>query len=162
MAQSTDTLIIGEHTRALDERNRLAIPLPLAEALVDKEQDCILAKERTGCLSLWRAEAWKDKLQEGIELIQRKLRAGKMEGRLNQVQNLGRLLSTRHRDVKLDAKGRMLIPEGFREFLGVEPGGEVMIVGAAVCVEIWNPAAWLKYLDEQMPEFNQLFDQLSE
>ena len=63
-------------------------------------------------------------------------------------QRLGRLLSTRHRSVELGARGRLLIPEGFREFLGVEPGGEVLIVGAGVCIEIWNPAKWLGHLED--------------
>jgi MraZ protein len=53
------------------------------------------------------------------------------------------------------------VPEGFREFLGVEPGGEVIVVGAAVCVELWQPARWLLYLEERMPEFRELFDRLS-
>ena len=56
----------------------------------------------------------------------------------------------------------MLIPEGFREFLGVGQGDEVIIVGAAVCIEIWNPQKWIEFLDKQMPEFNQLFEQLVE
>ncbi len=58
----------------------------------------------------------------------------------DQVQMLGRLLSSRHRTVELAGRGRLLVPEGFREFLKVEAGGDVMVVGAGVCVEIWNPA----------------------
>jgi MraZ protein len=63
--------------------------------------------------------------------------------------------------VQLAGRGRLLIPEGFREFLGVAANGEVMIVGAAVCVEIWNPPAWRAYLESQLPDFQRLFDQLS-
>jgi MraZ protein len=70
-------------------------------------------------------------------------------------------LSTRHRPIQLAGRGRLVIPEGFRPFLGVEPGGEVQIIGAAVCIEIWSPAAWLKYLAGRMPRFRRLFDQLS-
>jgi MraZ protein len=43
----------------------------------------------------------------------------------------------------------------------VEPGEEVMLVGAAVCVEIWNPEAWNAAIAQEMPNFRQLFDQLS-
>ena len=66
---------------------------------------------------------------EGVELIKRKMQAGKLEGRIGQVQLLGRLLSTRHKPVQLAGRGRLLIPEGFRQFLGVEPGGEVLVLG---------------------------------
>ena len=87
--------------------------------------------------------------------------ARKLEDKLGEVQRLGRLLSTRHREVQLAGRGRLVIPEGFREFLGVEPGGDVLLVGAAVCVEIWRPSAWIAYLNERIPEFESLLSELS-
>ena len=158
----TQQFILGEFRRTLDDRFRLSLPTEMSNLLGGESADCILAKERPGSISLWNASAWQAKLEEGVELIKRKMQAGKLEGRLTQVQLLGRLLSTRHRAVALAGRGRLLIPEGFREFLGVEPGGEVLIVGAAVCLEIWNPPAWLKYLEQRMPRFQHLFDQLSQ
>jgi MraZ protein len=110
---------------------------------------------------LWSQPGWQDKLDEGVALVRGKIRAGKLEGRLGQVQMLGRLLSTRHRELKIAARGRLLVPEGFREFLGVEQGGEVLVVGAAVCIELWRPDAWLDYLNRRIPRFRQLFDKLS-
>jgi len=153
--------ILGEFQRTFDERYRLSIPSELVAALGGEDEDCILAKERPGCLSLWNAKTWQDKLNAGVGLVQAKMRAGKLEGQLEHVQLLGRLLSTRHKTVEFAGRGRLLIPEGFREFLRVEPGGEVSIIGAAVCVEIWNPKAWLEYLDGRMPKFRRLFDRLS-
>ena len=44
---------------------------------------------------------------------------------------------------------------------GVEPGGEVLVVGAALCVELWRPDRWFPYVEEQMPGFRRLFDNLS-
>ena len=100
-------------------------------------------------------------LSAGVELIKAKMQSGKLDGRLEEVQLLSRLLSTRHRPVALEGRGRLLIPEGFREFLGVEASGEVIVLGAGVCLEIWNPCAWISYLEGQIPEFQQLFDKLS-
>jgi MraZ protein len=154
-------LILGEFQRTLDERYRLSIPSELGEPLCGDSTDCILAKERPGCLSLWSAAEWQSQLDDGIELVRRKMQAGKLQGRMGQVQLLGRLLSTRHRPVQLAGRGRLLIPEGFREFLGVEPGGEITVIGAAICVEIWRPAAWLDYLEGRMPRFRRLFERLS-
>ena len=104
---------------------------------------------------------WQARLEEGMELVKQKMRAGRLQEKIAEVQMLGRLLSTRHRTVQLAGRGRLLIPEGFREFLGVEPNGEALILGAAVCIEIWQPAAWIKYLENRMPKFRRLFDQLS-
>ena len=85
-----------------------------------------------------------------------------MQDRLGEVQDLARLLSTRHRPVQLAGRGRLVIPEGFRQFLGVEAGGEVMVIGAALCVEIWQPAAWFDYVSARMPEFRETLKDLTE
>ena len=85
-----------------------------------------------------------------------------MEERWTDVQRFGRLLSTRHTRVRLANRSRLLLPEPFREFLGVAANQDVMLVGAVICVEIWNPAAWLEVLRQEMPEFGQLFRTLSQ
>jgi MraZ protein len=157
-----ELFILGEFARTVDDRYRVSVPCELSEPLTTASSDCILAKERPGCLSLWSAPLWQAKLDEGVALIRQKMRSGRLEGKLSQVQLFGRLLSTRHKPVELAGRGRLLIPEGFREFLGVEPGGEVMIVGAAVCVELWRPQAWLRYVGNRMPKFRRLFDRLSQ
>jgi MraZ protein len=154
-------LILGEFRRTLDDRFRLSIPPELIDPLAAAGQDCILAKERPGCLSLWNAAEWQAKLDSGVRLVESKMQAGRLGERVEEVQMLGRLLSTRHKMVQIAGKGRLSIPEGFREFLGVEAGGDVLVVGAALCVELWQPEAWLKYLEERMPEFRRLFDNLS-
>ena len=71
------------------------------------------------------------------------------------------MLYTRLTALELEGRARLLVPDGCREFLAVEPGADVVIVGAAVCVEIWRPAAWIHYLSEQIPEFRQLFIELA-
>ncbi len=153
--------LLGEFPRTIDERYRLSLPAEFAESLLRGGAESILAKERPGCLSLWNARAWQARLDSGVELVKGKMRAGKLEGRLEEVQVLSRLLSTRHKTLQLAGRGRLSIPNGFREFLQVEPGGDVIVVGAGVCVEIWSPRAWLAYLEDRMPDFRQLFDKLS-
>jgi transcriptional regulator MraZ len=151
----------GEFCRTLDERFRLSIPQELADALANHGPDFVLVKERAGCLSLWPATAWRQRMETSVELLQAKLRAGKLDSRLTEIQSLGRLLSTRHKEVQLAGRGRLLIAEGFREFLQVPAGGDAMVIGAAVCIEIWNPAAWRTHLESQLPAFQQMFDQLA-
>jgi MraZ protein len=153
--------ILGEYRRALDERYRISIPSEMAELLTSGGDECVLAKERAGALSLWNAAEWQSKFDSGVHLVQEKMLAGRLDGRVEDVQVLGRLLSTRQMNVKLAGRSRLILPEGFREFLGVEPGGEVLVVGAALCVEIWRPDRWFAYVEEQMPGFRRLFDNLS-
>ena len=161
MTADTD-LLVGEASRALDERFRVTLPPDMVAALGGDACECLLAKERPGCLSLWPRQQWQTKIDQGVELVRAKIAAGRLDGRLGDVQTLGRLLSTRHRYVTLAARGRLVVPDSFREFLGVEPGAELMVVGAAVCVELWAIPAWNDYIGEQMPAFRELFDQLAD
>ena len=155
-----ETFIQGEFKRSIDDRFRLTLPPDLAHAVTDESGNTIITKERYGCLSLWKADQWQDRLNRGVDVIRSKIDAGSLEQRWSEVQRLGRLLSTRSRTVQIANRSRLVIPEGFREFLDQPPGAEVMIVGAVICVEIWNPTAWLETLRDEMPEFGNMFKEL--
>jgi MraZ protein len=156
------TFITGEFRRTLDERFRLSLTPEFAAAVTDEEGETILAKERAGCVSLWPAKDWRERMEAGVGLIRQKIAAGRMESRWGDVQRLGRLLSTRSETVKLANRSRLLLPEGFREFLDVPAGQDVIVVGAVICVEVWNPRAWQDQLRQDMPEFGPLFKGLTE
>jgi MraZ protein len=155
-------LFLGEWVRSLDERYRLSLPAEWAERLAEGGEGCTVAKERPGCLSLWNSQQWQQWLDQGVELLAAKIRGGRLGRRVEEVQKFGRLLSTRHRTAPIAGRGRLAIPDSFRGFLGVEPGGEVLVVGAAVCVELWRPERWNEHIGEHMPEFRQLFETLTE
>ncbi len=152
----------GEFCRTLDERFRLSIPQELADALAAFGPEFVLVKERAGCLSLWPANSWRQRMDSAIELLQAKLKAGKLDGRLFEIQQVGRLLSTRHKLVQLAGRGRLLIPEGFREFLQVASGSDAMVIGAIVCVEIWNPAAWRTHLENRVARVSAIVRSIGE
>ena len=178
-------LILGEFRRSLDDRFRLSVPGELlahwseAESALEpssgagsqesgseagdgtSEGDFVIAKERPGCLSLWRRNDWDANLEAGVDVVASKLAAGRLGDSMARVQMLGRLLSSRHKTVKLAGRGRLIIPDGFRQFLAAEAGTEVMVIGAAVCVEIWQPGAWRSCLNEQIPQFTEVLDELS-
>ena len=154
-------LLIGEFLRTLDERFRLAIPPELLDPLLAAGPKLVLAKERAGCLSLWSAAIWKPRIDAAVDVVRSKMQAGLLAQRVGQLQDLGRLLSTRQTTVTLAGRARLVVPEGFRDFLGVEPGGELVVVGAAVCVELWQPAAWTAFVTSEMPGFRQRIDELT-
>lgn len=161
MTSREGVLLKGEFERVYDDRYRIALPPEVTEYLGGESAACVLAKERDGCLSLWPAETWKQHFEVGIDVLAQKLRMNSFQGeRLGKLQRLSRLLSTRSRPVQLGQRGRLLVPEGFREFLGVEPGNPVLVVGAGVCVEIWKPSVWVEYLRQDISEFGALFQEL--
>ena len=154
-------LIQGEFHCSLDERFRLSLPKNLVEQLDIVGSGVVLAKERPGAISLWGGEQWQARHEADIGILQGKLDAGRLDDRIEELRQLGRLMSTRHTEVNLSSTGRFSIPQPFRSFLGVEASGDVMVVGAAVCVEVWNPEAWVAYVGDQIPDFRQLLDELS-
>jgi MraZ protein len=157
-------IILGEFQCTLDARYRVSVPGELSRLLKIPSPQCTLAKERPGCISLWNSQVWRAKVDVRVDLAKQKVRAGMHDDNIGHVQLLGRLLSTRHENVELDAKDRLLIPKSFREFLGVLPGkqrGGLMVVGAAICVEIWDSEAWIEYLRRRMPSFRKLVNKLA-
>jgi MraZ protein len=158
---SAGELIVGEYSRKLDERYRLTLPSEFESVFKPESGKCVIAKERPGCLSLWDEETWKSKLDERVNLVQAKLRLGDLEQKMPELQRLGRILSTRHKELQLAGRSRVLLPEGFREFLAVDSGNDVMVIGAAVCIEIWHPQKWLNYVEGEISEFRSLLDILS-
>jgi len=43
---------------------------------------------------------------------------------------------------KVSAQGRITIPSGYRKMLELNPGDEIVVVGAEIGVEIWNSSKW--------------------
>lgn len=162
MSASASHIISGEVRRTLDERFRLTLPPEFVEGVTDDAGETLVVKEQFGCLSLWRASEWRRRMQDGVDLLSEKIARGRMEQRWDDVQRFGRLLSTRSCTTKLANRSRLLIPEGFREFLDVDKGQDVMVVGAAICVEVWSPTAWIQQLRTEMPLFNPLLKELSD
>ncbi|MCP4190924.1 MAG: division/cell wall cluster transcriptional repressor MraZ [Planctomycetaceae bacterium] len=159
-------MILGEFRRTIDERFRLSIPGELLESWEGErksaeKQDCVLVKQQPGCVSLWRNTDWQANLESGVRVVESKWAAGRLSDRMHDVQALGRLLSTRHRSLQLAGRGRLLIPEGFRDFLGVEAGQDVLVIGAAICIEIWEVQAWVACLNSEIPRFGEILDELS-
>jgi len=154
-------LLIGEFLRSLDERFRLSLPPELADPLAAGGPEMVIVKERGGCISLWSAAVWKPRIDALVDVVRTKMEAGLLARRAGELQEFGRLLSTRHTSASLAARGRLVVPEGFRDFLGVEPGGDLLVVGAAVCVELWQPAAWSAFVTSEMPGFRRRLDELT-
>ena len=154
-------LIFGEYRRLLDERFRLSLPSELIRSWGEGRTEAVLAKEKPGCVSLWQTESWEGGMESGLDVVRSRMEAGRLRDQMSLLQTFGRLMSTRHRRVHIAGRGRLALPEGFREFLGAEPGSELIVVGAAVCIEIWQTEAWRDCLKQEISQFSEILEQLS-
>jgi len=156
----TQKLITGEFSRTVDDRYRLTLPDEFKEVFKPKEGKCVIVKEGSGHLSLWEESVWQQQHGKRIEMVRQRYETGYLAENMLDLQRLGRLLSVRYRHIQLGERGRLLLPEGFREFLAVEPKQEVMVVGAYFCIEIWHPQKWISYAEENIPQFGNLMESL--
>jgi len=157
-----DFQFLRQEARAtLDDRYRVTIPAPLIAARLPRPQKCVLVKERPFCVSVWDAETWQEETETAISLVEQKMASHRLREKREEVARLGRLLAAQHQNTRLDPRGRLRIMEGFRDFLGIEPGGEAVIIAGAASVELWRPDAWNTYLHEHMPSFRRLLEELA-
>ncbi len=59
------------------------------------------------------------------------------------------------RSEKISAQGRVTLPAMFREYAGLAPGGDAIVVGVEIGVEIWNVERWqaeILNIDEHVNE----------
>ncbi len=48
---------------------------------------------------------------------------------------------------KITGQGRITIPTPYREYAGLQPSQEAIVLGCEIGVEIWNPKRWLAELE---------------
>jgi len=56
---------------------------------------------------------------------------------------------------KISPQGRITVPVGYRDMLGVNPGEDVVVVGVEIGVEVWNAKRWedeLKRINDHIAE----------
>ncbi|MDR3234291.1 MAG: division/cell wall cluster transcriptional repressor MraZ [Planctomycetaceae bacterium] len=153
--------ITGEFCRTIDDRYRLTLPNEFDKVFKPDAGKCVIAKEGPGCLSLWDETVWKSNLDQRVKMVRDRWQLGDLGRNTPDLQRFARLLSTRHRDVQLAGRARLMLPEGFREFLAVEPQKDVMVIGAGICIEIWHPKKWMDYLENDISHFGTLLETLS-
>ena len=68
------------------------VVLVLTFMMLVEGKDCILAKERPGSISLWNSANWSERLRASVELVQSKMRAGRLDGLIDHQINALRVL----------------------------------------------------------------------
>ena len=120
------TTFLGEHPYALDDKNRVILPVKFREPL----QGAFITSEIDGCLGLWPPDEFDRRAAEMKERAR-----GGAEGR-----NVARFFFAGAREASPDKQGRVALPQHLREFAHLTR--DVVINGAWDHVEIWDAAVW--------------------
>ena len=130
----------GRYEHSLDTKGRLVLPARLRQGL--DAAGGYLAKGSEGCVDLWPAERFQQRLAELEE-------EAAATGADRKARARERVFAAAEHVIP-DSQGRIPIAQYLIEFAGLDPG-RVLIRGANKTVQLWNPDRWdrLEALAEQ-------------
>jgi MraZ protein len=140
-------LLTGTFPRTLDEKQRLAIPKRLRDALGQEATDVgvlYAAPGTDGSLALYT--------EESFSRLAQQLGASPPTGQ--DVRAFSRLFYAQAQRLEVDRQGRVRIPPELVQLAGLEK--DVMLVGVRDHLELWNRQRWDAYLAQQQTQYDQL------
>ncbi len=117
----------GTYRYKIDLKGRLPVPAPFRRAL---DGDELVVTQLDECLAVYPPAEWR-RLESQLESLPAFNKS---------VKALTRLLASRAADCALDVQGRVLLPPGLRDAVGLKR--DAVIVGVLNRFEIWAPEAW--------------------
>jgi MraZ protein len=127
-------MLLGEYEHALDDKNRLTLPARFRQAFAD---GVFAVRGIDPCLLVYPPAGWNRFVEErltGLNPFSREAR------------QMSRFLFAGATETELDRQGRIVLPPSLIEHARL--GREVVIAGVRDHLEIWDPAAWRKEVDE--------------
>lgn len=115
----------------LDEKGRLALPAALKHALREKHVDELVIAYHKGSLWGWTPEEFAARIEGPI---------AERDPFADDVIDMVHAMLSTAQDVKVDALGRVLIPQKLRELADLSR--DIVVHSVVNRVEIWNAARW--------------------
>jgi MraZ protein len=132
-------MFLGEFAHTFDDKGRLTIPAKFRDELAG---GVVVTRGIDRCLFVFPRPVW-DILAERIARLPLTER---------NARNFGRLMFSGAADFVPDRQGRVLIPQGLREYAKLD--SEAVVIGLYDRLEIWEPQQWanVKAEVEENPE----------
>lgn len=128
-----------EYIRSLDKKGGLFIPAELRKKLGKK---VVIIGWFRGCLSLYAQNKWEKLVAEWKNLPFKK------EVEAREARRVRRFILSHSMDLRIDNRGRILIPGYLKKHASLSPGGKVAIISNDY-LEIWNEKNWRKRRDSR-------------
>lgn len=138
-------LLTGTFERAIDEKQRVAIPKRLREAIGEHgENGLFVAPGMDGSLFLYTEGAF-------LKLAER-LASASPTGQ--DVRAFSRLFYAQAERVEMDSQGRVRIPPRLAQLAGLSK--DAVLVGVQDHMELWDRTRWDAYLSEKSPRYDAI------
>jgi MraZ protein len=138
-------MFVGTYTPKLDDKGRLFLPAKFREQL---EEGLMVARGQERCLTVYPLSEF--------EALTERLSAASLTNKA--VRGYVRMLTSGAYQEVPDRQGRIGIAPLLRDYASLTK--DVVVIGSMNRVEIWEPAAWQAYLDEQEEQFADLSEEI--
>jgi len=140
-------MILGEFKHNLDTKGRLAVPAKFREIL---GAGAIITRGLDKCLFIFGANEWEILVQKlmNLPLAQANSRA------------FVRLMLAGASDAKVDAQGRILVPDYLRKYAGLKK--QTVVTGLYNRMEVWDEAEWQSYKQKTEASSDEIAEKLGE
>jgi MraZ protein len=141
-------LLTGTFLRSMDEKQRIALPKRLREALeAEKAAALFLTPGTDESLALYT--------EETLKALAARLAAASPTRQ--DVRAYNRLFYAQAEQVELDDQGRFRVPAGLVKLAGLNR--EVTLVGVQDHLEIWDRVRWEAYLEGKSGDYDRIAEQ---
>lgn len=136
-------LLTGTYERALDDKQRLALPKRFREIL-GSDRTLFLTPGTDGSLALYAGPAFArmaDKLAAQSPTAQ-------------DVRAFSRMLYAQSQSIELDGQGRFRVPPELLRLADL--ARECVLIGVGDHIELWDKGRWEEYLASELPRYDEL------
>ena len=138
-------LLTGTFVRAIDEKQRIAIPKPVRDSLGFPNQNVLyLAPGTDGCIQLFPEDVFSELAAQ----------LGRNSPTGQDVRAFSRMFYAQAQRVEIDRHGRLRVPVELAEF--GQFAKEVVLLGVRDHLELWNRDRWNSYLAETQPRYDEI------
>ena len=127
-------MLLGEYEHALDDKNRVTLPARFRQAFAG---GVFVARGIDPCLLVYPPDGWKRLVAEQLEGLNPFSR---------EARQMSRYLFAGAVETELDKQGRIMLPPALVGHAKL--GREVVVAGVRDHLELWEPLAWRKELEE--------------
>ncbi|MDP9395465.1 MAG: division/cell wall cluster transcriptional repressor MraZ [Actinomycetota bacterium] len=138
-------MFLGTHAPRLDDKGRLILPAKFREQLAG---GLVMTKGQERCLYVFPMAEF-ERLTEAMRQAPVTSKAAR---------DYMRVFLSGASDEVPDRQGRVTIPPSLRRYAGLDR--DCVVVGAGSRVELWDAAAWDRYLAEQEQAFSELSEEV--
>ena len=142
-------LLTGEYNNTIDDKGRLSFPTKLRTAVPGNV--LMVTKGSDRCLWLFTADEW--------EAFESKVMANASPLKSKSMQVVRHFIAPAQ-PVEFDKNGRLSIPQSLREYANLSK--DCTVLGVAKFIEVWDSAAYKKYLEESEESFMEAAEEFND